>query len=150
MSVTLTITKADVTEYPAPELAKAGLTDPQWKRLIEAAGQEMSASLGTQDRIDRCGRYLVAHMATLLWQSKQGAKASGGPAGPLTQVTVGPVSKSFAVPEAWQKAALTAAVLSTTKYGQEYLRLIRVFMGGSATVSGGLGPVAAPWPWGRW
>lgn len=148
MSVTLTITKDDVVAYPAPELAQADIDDTTWTLLISLAGQEMSATLGTQDKIDRCGRFLVAHMATLLNKQKRGANAAGGAAGPLQSVKVGPVEKTFATVEAWTKAPVTAAVLGTTSYGQEYLRLIRIFLGGSGMVSSGLGPVSPSWPGG--
>lgn len=130
----LTITKADVVLLPAPELAaRADLTDPIWDILIEWAGAEIGSNLGSQANQDRCGRYLVAHLATL-WPVQASAGAGGmgglmGSGGPVTGVTVGAVSRTNAVAEGWSKLSVSAAALATTAYGREFLRLIRLFGG---------------------
>lgn len=137
MPVSLTITKAAVIAY-APELAAIAASDDQWTQWIAWAGDEMSPRLGVQTRLDRCGLNLVAHMATE-WQRRQTAPAGGGGlVGQATSVKVGDIEKTFAVVKSWTEGGVAQAALQSTAYGIEYLRLIRIYLGGSATVSGGL------------
>ncbi len=143
---TLTITSGDVI-LVAPELSDAVLDPTDWDRTIAWAGDEISSSIGVQARIDRCGTFLVAHMMTELRQRRQGLNASGGPGGPLSAVTVDKISKTFVASDAWKTTSITAAVLQTTSYGREYLRLIRIFLGGGTSVAGNFGPVSSGGSW---
>ena len=61
-------------------------------------------------------RYLAAHMATMA------ISGSGGAAGPVILETLGPMSRSYAT------TASTSGddSLSLTRYGREYLRLLRI------------------------
>lgn len=116
----LTIDKAEVLLI-APELSE--VTDAQWDFVISAADDEVATTyLGNQARADRMGTYLAAHLATVLYGA--GFTGGGGVAGPLTSVTVGNVSKTFAAP---QSAAQAAGNYERTKYGLEYLRLRKTF-----------------------
>ncbi len=147
MSVTLTITSDDVIAE-APELSNALIVPADFTRNIAWAGDEMSPSLGSQLRLDRCGTFLVAHLMSLLLDSRKGVGTAGGGGGPVNSVTVAKVSQSFTVSDAWKNTAITAAALQTTRFGREYLRLIRIYLGGSASVVGGLGPIGpgSGWP----
>lgn len=149
--MSLTITKDEVIAI-APELGQnPKITDDVWDLFLGFAADEVGSEIPDQSSKDRCGRYITAHLVTTWARSAAGMSPTGSPAGPLSQVTVGPVSKTFAVPKAYLEAAMTDAVLLTTTYGREFLRLIRLYMGGSFMVSGGLGPVGglpgSGWGW---
>ncbi|MFZ5440468.1 MAG: DUF4054 domain-containing protein [Myxococcota bacterium] len=111
----LTIDKADVL-LVAGELSS--LTDAQWAQVLADVALEVDVGPLTQAQADRLGVQLAAHLATERYATSGG----GGAAGPLQSVTVGPVSKSFAVASHAQNSAL-----GSTKYGREYLRLVRLF-----------------------
>lgn len=131
----------------APELNDPLLTDTDWSRTISWADDETSSRLGTQARKNRAETFLVAHMMTQLRATRHGQTTLGMGQGAVTGVTAGAVNKTFAVNETWANLAITAAVLATTIYGREYLRLIRIFLGaGAGTVAGGLGPIIPRWP----
>jgi hypothetical protein len=124
--LSITFDKDDVIAYPAPELTGAVLTDPEWAGVLEQVDAQVSAAgWGTQERADMGGKWLAAHLATKLKESKAGG-ASGGASGPLTGVTVGQVSKTFAAPNT-STTSTSDSVLMTTSYGQEYIRLRRLF-----------------------
>lgn len=112
----LTIDKADVLLI-APELS--AVTDAQWEDVLADLETEINVSaFGTQARADRAGKQLAAHLAT----ERYGTSGGGGAAGPLQSVSVGPVSKSYASPGTVQNSQFGG-----TKYGREYLRLVRLF-----------------------
>lgn len=113
----LTIDKADVL-LVAGELS--GLTDSQWDDVLSDVDTEVNVeAFGSQAKADRAGKQLAAHLAT----ERYGTSGGGGAAGPLQSVTVGPVSKTFAAPPDRVKQSQ----FSGTKYGREYLRLVRLF-----------------------
>lgn len=147
MSVTLTIDSVDVIAI-APELSNALLTQDDWDRQIAWAADEMSPSLGAQLRLDRCGSFLVAHLMSQLLEARKGSGSNGGAAGPIASATVGKVSQSFVASDAWKGSSIAAAQLQTTRYGREYLRLIRIYIGPAAAVAGGNGPIgpSSGWP----
>ncbi len=146
---TLTITSEDVIAV-APELEDAIITEDDWDRTILWAGDEISSSIGVQARLDRCGTFLVAHMMTDLRDRRNGMNANASAAGPVSSVRVDKVEQTFATSDAWKTTSITAAVLQTTSYGREYLRLIRIFLGGGAMVAGGDGPVTGTTPGNDW
>jgi hypothetical protein len=112
----LTIDKADVL-LVAAELS--AVTDSQWAQLLADVADEVGPSVaGSQQRADRMGVQLAAHLATVRHMRAGG----GAQTGALASVSMGGVSKSFAQPQATSTSAL-----GTTKYGQEYLRLVRLF-----------------------
>ncbi len=68
-------------------------------------------------KADDAVTYLVCHMLTLAARiAVSGAQARG----PLTSETVGPLSRSFAVPGS---VTLSSAYLASTTYGQAYAEL---------------------------
>ncbi len=67
-------------------------------------------------------KYLAAHLATITAQS------GAGGAGPITSETLGPMSRSYA------SAADTGNSLTSTRYGMEYLRILRIAVGPCALV----------------
>ena len=112
----VTITKADVLLVAAELNA---VTDSEWAGIFDQVNEEVGiGNLGTQKRVDIAGVQLAAHLATV----QQIRKGGGSTPGPLTSITIGGVSKSFAAPTMTRNQAL-----ESTKYGQEYLRLIRLF-----------------------
>ena len=112
----LTIDKADVLLI-APELS--AVTDAQWEDVLADVDDEVSVTaFGGQARADRAGKQLAAHLAT----DRYGTSGGGGAAGPLQSVSVGPVSKTYASP-----GAVQSSQFGGTKYGREYLRLVRLF-----------------------
>jgi hypothetical protein len=112
----LTIDQADVL-LAAPELS--GVTNAQWAWMLAAVADEVGPALaGSQARADRMGVQLCAHLATVTYIRTGGSSTPG----PLVGVSVGAVSKSYASPLPFQPGAL-----ESTKYGQEYLRLVRLF-----------------------
>lgn len=149
---TLTIVKADVVLF-APELANVLIVTANWTQFLAWAGAEISLpALGTQAAVDRAGAQLVAHFASQFLDralaNAGGGQGGNGPAGPVESIRVDKVATTYAIGDAWKTAALTAAALAQTVYGREYLRLIRILMGGSSTVAGGLGPVPSGGCWG--
>lgn len=112
----LTIDQADVIGI-ASELAS--LDDAQWESVLADVELEVNvAAFGSQANADRAAKYLAAHLATTLF----GTSGGGGAAGAVQSVSVGQVSKTFAVPGQVKESAYGG-----TKYGQEYLRLVRLY-----------------------
>ena len=64
--------------------------------------------------------FLAAHLGRLY--------ASGAGAGPIQSETLGPMSRSYA------NLSQTSGELSTTKWGLEYMRLLRIAVGPGALV----------------
>lgn len=111
----LTITKTDVISF-ASELSV--LSDADWSEVLRDAADEVGPGVcGSQQRADRMGAWLAAHLGTVRYLRKGGSAQPGA----LVSVSVGSVSKSYAAP------AETPQSLTSTKYGQEYLRLVRLF-----------------------
>lgn len=132
----LPITRQDVV-LAHPELAQvdavatANKLEPVdvWTKLINDADLEIRKDQLTTEQRNRMGIELVGHFAWSWLQSAAGTNPNGT-AGPVTQVSVGGVSKSFAAPEAWTaNAGVLRAQLATTRYGKEFLRLGRLFLG---------------------
>ncbi len=112
----LTIDKADVL-LVAPELS--AVTDAQWDDVLADVEMEVSVSaFGSQAAADRAGKQLAAHFGT----ERFGTSGGGGAAGPVQSISVGAVSKTFATP-----SAVEGSQFGGTKYGREYLRLVRLF-----------------------
>lgn len=103
---------ADVVAL-APEL---GTLSVGTQNLIveEANGEVIAKNWPNEARAKSAARYLAAHKGTLL-------KRGGGGA-PLQSVSMGGVSKTYAV-----SMAADASVLRSTSYGQEYLRLLKLY-----------------------
>jgi hypothetical protein len=117
--VALTITSADVVDL-APELS--GVTAPQWARVLDDVALEVGVGVaGSQQRADRMGLQLAAHLATVRYLLTSSALATG----PLVSISAGGISKTFASSPA--AVSPGAQAFMRTRYGQEYLRLTRLF-----------------------
>lgn len=121
----LSFTKADVL-LAAPELTGKG-TDPQWTQVLADVALEVNTSCLSAAVANRIGIQLAAHFATERFGGTGAGGGGAGASGPLQSVTVGPVSKTFAVSSAFTSGSVSNAALATTKYGREYLRLTRLF-----------------------
>lgn len=100
------ISKTDVQNI-ASELGGTVVTDATWTALIGFAYLQMNIDVwGTW--LDMGATYLVAHLVTL------GKRRGAG--GPVQTEMVGQVSRSYFT-------MLTAGVLGSTSYGQEFFRL---------------------------
>lgn len=109
----------------APELECAGIDGDIIEKAIADAGLEVAVGPLTQTQADRLGALLCAHSLTLWLQRKRGAGGAAMPSGPVTSVSAGGVSKSFA--NAVQGGTLGEQVLGSTLYGREFVRLRRLF-----------------------
>ncbi len=146
----LTITKSDVTTYVAPELLAANLTaaqqailtDAVWTNFITWADAEITADITDGAARNRIGMYLVAHLVTLFLRAAGGQNTGTPKSGPVSGISVGQVSKTFAQVQVWTQGSLAEAKLAETSYGQEFMRLARNALGGSAVVSSGNGALA--------
>jgi hypothetical protein len=117
--VALTVDQADVL-LVAPELS--AVTDAQWAAIwVDVELEVGPVAAGSQARADRLAVQLAAHQATTRYLRSGGAATPG----PLQSVSVGGVSKTYAVLQA--NAQSGGGALATTKYGQEYYRLVRLF-----------------------
>jgi hypothetical protein len=112
----------------APELA-SGVTAEQWAQIIGEVDDQVGLNAwgGNQDRCNRAGIYLAAHLGTLRKSAAAGIGGQATPGGPLTGVSVGQVSKQFATPGAVGAAGFSQAALMATAYGIEFLRLRRMY-----------------------
>jgi hypothetical protein len=129
MPLTTTMTTV-VTRFP--ELAnEPALTNAAWAMLIADANMEIPVtSWLDQASADRAGDNLVAHHVALeKLRLLNGLSAATAP-GQLQSVTVGPISKTFVVPQRQPGAAQGDDVLSLTIYGREYMRLRKLFCRG--------------------
>ena len=135
--MTITILEADV-ELIAPELqqavvdtaAMAGVSASAiWTAFLATTDSQCGQQCDeAQTDLDWRARYLCAHLVTN-WCEAFKVKGTGGTGGAVSQIGIGPATKQFAVPEAWSKAAMVDAMLTTTRYGREYLRLQTLAVG---------------------
>lgn len=105
------ITWTNVTNI-APELSTAPVA-LQTAMLASVNGRIVEAQWPSVARAEEARAYLAAHMATLL------RRGGGGSVGPLSSITVGQVSKTFATPGS------TASSYDATPYGSMYKQLLR-------------------------
>ena len=131
MPTNITFTAAQVWDKDqggiAAELAGV-LTDSQWDDILaQVDGQVGPTAWGSQTYADLGGRYLAAHLGTIRAQSNKGQAQLGQPTGPLADVAVGQVRKSFAQPGGIADSSLAQMSLMATSYGIEFLRLRRMF-----------------------
>lgn len=119
-----TLTKADVLLIAA-ELAT--LDDPRWATAIETATTVVSNvdAWGGDAKAKKAATYLAAHCAKLELVATA-AKGTAPAQGPVSQVTVGPISKSFNMMGPSLKGELDAW-LGLTSYGVTFRTLQRVF-----------------------
>lgn len=111
-------TREDVIAI-APELSSIAADDGRWAKFIAFAELQMNAAIWG-DLLPVGAAYLVAHMMTA---SK--GQAVAGTFGPVTSQRVGDISQTFAAPS----GGIIGAFSSTT-YGGEYHRLVRIVGGG--------------------
>lgn len=122
----LTFTARDVT-LEAPELECNAIdSDRMAKAIADAALQVNVGAVSTQARADRLGVLLVCHELTLWLQRRKGLGGAGQSVGPLTSVSVGGVSKSFA--SSLDGMSDAGKALASTSYGREYSRLVRLWV----------------------
>lgn len=123
----LTITARDIT-LEAPELECNAIdSDRMAKAIADAALQVNVGAVSTQARADRLGVLLVCHELTLWLQRRKGGVGGAAQSvGPLTSVSVGGISKSFA--STTDGLSEAAKALSSTSYGREYSRLVRLWV----------------------
>jgi hypothetical protein len=98
----------------APELSTIAV-DSQTAILADVDLEVRAANWPSTAHADRAKKYLAAHVASL--------SRRGGSGGAIQSQTVGSVSVTYAVP-------VSATVLGSTAYGQEYQRLKRLYFGG--------------------
>jgi hypothetical protein len=111
-----TITWSDVTAL-APELADKPV-EFQNAILTQVRDEVTDTKWGSMTRANIAAAWLARHLATV-------APRGAGGYGPLSSISVGGVSKSFA-----QVSSTDGTSLSSTRYGNEYLRLIKVWFAG--------------------
>lgn len=108
----IAITWAEVIAL-APELAAVSI-DGQNQVIAQVLLEINPSAWGSDTRAKAAALWLARHMATI--------NGKGGVAGPVTEVHAGAVGKSFGMLAQWK------SLLATTRYGQEYLRLIRLWL----------------------
>lgn len=119
-----TLTKAEVLSV-AGELA--ALDDPRWTTALETAALLVANedAWGGAAKAKKAAIYLAAHLAKLMLVATA-ASGTAASSGPLSQITVGPVSKSFNMMGPSLRAELDAS-LSLTPYGVTFRMLQRIF-----------------------
>lgn len=124
------IIKTDVTAF-APELAS--IVDAVWTDVLAyvnefdltQVAQDNFNLVGASAQTDRMAKiWLAAHIVT---QDKRGSSAA---AGPLTSESVGGVRRSFGL----IPFGTAMSSLATTRYGQEFLEVIGMSLGGPMLV----------------
>jgi len=125
----LTVTMRQIF-IEAPELECAGVDADVVTKTIADASLEICTGLLSQAQADRLGVLLCAHLLTLWLQRKKGVGGASQASGPVTSISAGGVSKSFA--NAVQTGTLSEQILSSTQYGREFVRLRRLFAPRSA------------------
>lgn len=110
----ITITWADVTAL-APELASVGLAT-QSAVLAQVGLEVTTGKWGSLERANTAAAWLARHLGATF-------ATGGGGSGELQSVSVGGVSKSYAT-----SGGTDLSSLRSTKYGREYLRLVRKWM----------------------
>lgn len=128
MALSTPLTQAEVVAV-AGELASAGLTGDQWTLVLLRANTEIDElAMGNAYRANMVARYFAAHIAVKLKQSMSSGAGTSAPAGPVSQVTVGAVSKSYDTSAASMSTwSQQAEELRSTLYGREALRLMRLW-----------------------
>lgn len=116
----LTITERDVY-LEAPELECNVIDSDVMGRAISQVALEVSDSALGLDRANRLAVLLIAHRLTLWKQRKAGVGGATQAIGPLTSVSVGGVSKSFA--SGAESMTGSDKLLASTSYGREFARL---------------------------
>lgn len=116
----LTITARDVY-LEAPELECNAIPSDVMARAIEQVALEVSDGVLGLQRANRIAVLLVAHRLTLWKQRKDGVGGAAQAVGPVTSVSVGGVSKSFA--SSADSMVGSDKLVSSTSYGREYARL---------------------------
>ncbi len=128
----MAITSANVIAI-APEYASPFSTATIDVFIGFAQLQVVNADWGTLT--DMATTYLAAHLLALSYPGGTPTGASNGPGGPLTQESVGDVSRSFG--QASPKDLYVGDVdLMSTGYGRQFLSL-RESVGFAPSVSGG-------------
>lgn len=124
-------TKADVRAYAVELTALADATIDYW--IVEAATEIDDRVFGDLTR--RAGANLTAHLIVMAGAAAAlgipAPGSGGGGLGAVIGVTVGQVSARFA--DTSTQAGLSgaqAAALARTRWGIEYLRLVRMRAGG--------------------
>lgn len=112
--MTVTIDQDEV-EAIAPELGDDALADAQWLLLLETAALQV-VGFPTERKAQIAGAWLAAHLGTVQKPN------SGSGSAPLQSISVGAVSKTFAV-----SMAMDASSLQSTSYGREYDRLVKMW-----------------------
>lgn len=114
------------------ELAGSALTDDEWDLQIELTQLEINPGANAfngEVRANVAARWLCAHKALKYLASKRVGAGLGGPAGPLSSVTVGQISKTFRTPGNVDAGSSADAEFQSTAPGREYLRLVRLWCG---------------------
>lgn len=119
-----TLNKAEVISVGV-ELSE--LDDPRWAGVIDVA-QAVCANgdaFGGDANAKKCATWLAAHLAKLELVNNK-AKPGSLPSGPLSGVTVGPVSKQMYQLGPTTREEINASLTLTT-YGVTFLTLRRTF-----------------------
>lgn len=121
------LTQAEVIAV-AGEL-NTGLTSDQWTLVLLRANTEIDElAMGSAYRANMVARYYAAHVAVKLKQAMAAGAGTNAPAGPVSQVSVGAVSKSYDTSAASMSTwSQQAEDLRSTLYGREALRLMRLW-----------------------
>lgn len=126
----LSVTKAAVLER-FPELdGEPALSELVWNELLLDVAMEIPVKAWLdQDAADRAALWLTAHMVALEKRRLNGGFSSTMQPGQLQSITVGPVTKTWAVAQSSEKGDeyMSDAVLEQTEYGREYMRLRKRF-----------------------
>lgn len=109
MAITVTDIKTQLPEF-------AALTTDQIQLALDKAGRRINPTQWGS-KADDATVCLVGHMLAL--RCKQGS----GPSGPVSSETVGDVSVTYEIPEAFTKSAM-----ASTSYGRCYLELLATIM----------------------
>lgn len=110
----MSIAWSDVVAFPAAELSTLV---PATQTAILAAVERQIDADAWGEFADDGRRWLAAHLGTLA------AARYGGAAGPITAESLGAMSRSYG------SLVADAGLLATTRYGVEYLRLLRIAVG---------------------
>lgn len=113
----MALTWADVV-LVAPDLASLG-SSAQTAILADVADQMNVAAWGSQERADRAGAYLAAHIAVAGGYTGLGASAATGA---VASQTAGPYSITYASSSGSDGASSS---LGSTRWGQEYMRRVK-------------------------
>lgn len=104
----------------APELST--LSVETQNDILADVDNEVDAAMWNEFA-DKGKKYLAAHLGTLA------TRGSAAVSGPVTSESIGPMSRSYST-----EAASEAGLLSSTRYGVEYVRIRRIAVGPAALV----------------